>query len=109
RIPSLSIYADYGVIGKNPSRLSHGTFLVVGTLSFPIWLGGRISGDIGLAKAALAQRRAELEDIRGQIEREVRSAFLDIQAAASQVEVSMRKIHAALQNRDLSRSRCDDG
>src|SRR5262245_49778822 len=26
RIPSFSIYADYGVIGKNPSRLSHGTF-----------------------------------------------------------------------------------
>jgi outer membrane protein TolC len=109
RIPSLSIYADYGVIGKNPSQQAHGTFTVVGTLSFPIWLGGRISGDIDRAKAALAQRRAELEDIRWQIEREVRNAFLDMQAAASQVEVALKNVQASLQNLDLSRQRFDAG
>jgi outer membrane protein TolC len=109
RLPSFSIYADYGVIGKNPSRLAHGTFTVVGTLSFPIWLGGRISGDIDQAKAALAQRRAELEDIRGQIEREVRIAFHDMQAAASQVEVALKNVQASLQNLDLSRQRFDAG
>jgi outer membrane protein TolC len=108
RLPSLSLYADYGVIGKNPAQ-SHGTFTVVGTLNFPIWLGGRISGDIEQAKAALAQRRAELEDIRGQIEREVRNAFHDMQAAASQVEVALKNIQAALQNLDLSRQRLDAG
>jgi outer membrane protein TolC len=108
RLPSFSIYADYGVIGTNPSQ-SHGTFIVVGTLNFPIWLGGRISGDIGQAKAALAQRRAELEDLRGQIEHEVRNAFLDMQAAASQVEVALKNIQASLQNLDLSRQRFDAG
>jgi len=108
RIPSFSIYADYGVIGKNPSQ-SHGTFTVVGTLNFPIWLGGRISGDIEQAKAALAQRRAELEDLRGQIEREVRNAFHDMQAAGSQVEVALKNIQASLQNLDLSRQRLDAG
>jgi outer membrane protein TolC len=108
RLPSFSIYADYGVIGKNPSQ-SHGTFVVVGTLNFPIWLGGRISGDIEQAKAALAQRRAELEDLKGQIEREVRNAFLDMQAAASQVEVALKNVQASLQNLDLSRQRLDAG
>ena len=108
RLPSASIYADYGVIGKNPSQ-SHGTFTVVGTLSFPIWMGGRISGDIQQAKAALAQRRAELEDLRGQIEHEVRNAFLDMQAAASQIEVALKNIQASLQNLDLSRQRFDAG
>jgi len=108
RLPSASIYADYGVIGTNPAQ-SHGTFTVVGTVSFPIWLGGRISGDIQQAKAALAQRRAELEDIRGQIEHEVRNAFLDMQAAASQVEVAMKNIQSSLQNLDLSRQRFDAG
>jgi outer membrane protein TolC len=109
RLPSFSIYADYGVLGKNPSRLAHGTFTVVGTLSFPIWLGGRISGDIDQAKAALYQRRAELEDIRGQIEREVRDAFLDMQAAASQIQVALKNIQASLENLDLSRQRFDAG
>src|SRR5262249_10234292 len=108
RIPSLSFYSDYGVIGRNPSQ-SHGTFTVVGTLNFPIWLGGRISGDIGQAKAALAQRRGELEDLRGQIEREVRNAFLDMQAAASQVEVALKSVQTSLQNLDLSRQRFDAG
>jgi outer membrane protein TolC len=108
RLPSLSLYADYGVIGTNPAQ-SHGTFTVIGTLSFPIWLGGRISGDIQQARTALNQRRAELEDIRGQIEREVRNAFLDMQAAASQVEVALKNIQASLQNLDLSRQRLDAG
>jgi outer membrane protein TolC len=108
RYPSFSIYADYGVIGKNPSQ-SHGTFTVVGTLSFPIWLGGRISGEIEQAEAALAQRRAELEDIRGQIERDVRYAFLDMQASASQVDVALKNIQTARQNLDLARQRFDAG
>ncbi len=67
RLPSLSLSADYGAIGMNPSQ-SHGTFSVVGSLKFPIWQSGRIEGDIEQAAAALAQRQAELEDLRGQIE-----------------------------------------
>jgi outer membrane protein TolC len=108
RIPSFSIYADYGVIGKNPSQ-SHGTFTVVGTLNFPIWLGGRIKGDIQQAEAALAQRYAELEDIKGQIERDVRFAYLDMQAASSQVDVALKNIQTARQNLDLTRQRFDAG
>jgi outer membrane protein TolC len=108
RLPSFSIYADYGVIGTNPSQ-SHGTFSVVGALSFPIWQGGRIKGEIQQAEAALAQRRAELEDIRGEIESDVRNAFLDLQAAASQVEVARKNIQIARQNLDLSRQRFDAG
>jgi outer membrane protein TolC len=108
RLPSFSIYADYGVIGKNPAQ-SHGTFTVVGTLSFPIWLGGRIKGHIEQAEAALYQRRAELEDIRGLIESQVRNAYLDMQAAANQVGVALKNIQTARQNLDLTRQRFDAG
>ncbi len=45
RYPTLGIDANYGVIGVNPAT-SHGTFSVTGQLKFPIWEGGRISGDI---------------------------------------------------------------
>jgi len=108
RLPSLSISADYGVIGTNPSQ-SHGTFAVVGTLSIPIWQGGRIKGDIEQAEAALAQRQAELEDIRGRIESDVRNACLDLRAAASQVEVARKNIQVARQNLDLTRQRFTAG
>ena len=59
--------------------------------SIPVWQGGRAAGDIAQAEAVLAQRQAELEDTRGQIEAQVRQAYLDLEAAAGQVEVA-RKI-----------------
>src|SRR5580704_1591893 len=66
RLPSLAFSADYGAIGINPSE-SHGTFTVVGTLRIPIWEGGRTEGEIQEADAALGQRRAELDDLKGRI------------------------------------------
>src|SRR5262249_32723612 len=91
RLPSFSIRADYGVIGLNPAQ-SHGTFTVAGTIRIPIWQGGRTEGDIEQAEAALAQRQSELEDIKGRIESDVRNAYLDLQAATSQVEVALKNI-----------------
>ncbi len=49
RLPSLSVNADYGVIGLNPSQ-SHGTFTAGGTLRFPIF--GRAA-----APRAISSRR----------------------------------------------------
>jgi outer membrane protein TolC len=61
-------------------------------LNVPIWNGGRTGADIQQAEAALNQRRAELEDTKSQIESDVRNAFLDLQAAASQVEVAKQNV-----------------
>lgn len=108
RLPTLAVNADYGVIGQNPPN-SHGTFSFAGTLSFPIWRGGRTEGDIEQANAALAQRRAEMEDLRSRVESEVRNAFLDLQAAASQVGVSRRNLDVTRQTLDLTRQRFDAG
>ncbi|HEV3332769.1 MAG TPA: TolC family protein [Bryobacteraceae bacterium] len=87
RYPTADVAADYGVIGTSPTS-SHGTFSVTGTLRVPIWQGGRVRGDIEQADAALQQRRAEYEDLRGRVDADVRQAFLDLTAAASQVTVS---------------------
>lgn len=90
RLPSASASADYGEIGV-PSEL-HSTYTVSATLNVPIWNGGRTGADIEQAEAALAQRRAELEDTRSQIESDVRSSYLDLQAAANQVDVAQQNI-----------------
>ncbi len=108
RLPSLDVAADYGVIGTNPAQ-SHGTFTVVGTLRVPIWQGGRAEGDIAQAEAALDQRRAELQDIRGRIESDVRGALLDLQAATSQVELSRNNRQLARQTAELTKQRLDAG
>lgn len=108
RLPSFAVRADYGVIGTNPSQ-AHGTFSVVGTVRVPIWQGGRTKGQTEVAEAALAQRQAELEDLKGRIESEVRNAYFDLQAAASQVEVARKNIQAATQNLDLTRQKFEAG
>lgn len=108
RLPSFGVRADYGVIGINPSE-AHGTFSVSGTVRIPIWQGGRTQGQTEIAEAALVQRRAELEDVKSRIESEVRNAYFDLQAAASQVEVARKNIQVATQNLDLTRQRFDAG
>jgi outer membrane protein TolC len=108
RLPSLGFSADYGAIGTNPAQ-SHGTFTVVGTLKIPIWQGGRTEGEIEQSNAALDQRHAELEDTRGRVESEVRDALLDMQAAASQLEVAKRNQDVAREILKLTRQRFEAG
>lgn len=108
RLPSLSLSADYGAIGENPTN-AHGTFSVTGSLKFPIWQSGRIEGDIEQADAALAQRQAELEDLRGRVESDVRNAYLDLDAARGQVELSRDNLQVTRENLELTRQRYDAG
>ena len=108
RLPSFAVSADYGVIGTNPSQ-SHGTFTVVGTIHIPIWQGGRTEGNIEQAEAGLIERRSELEDVRGRIESEVRNAYLDLQAATNQVDLSLKNIAVSQQNLELTRQRFEAG
>jgi outer membrane protein TolC len=108
RLPSLAVSADYGVIGINPAN-SHGNFTVVGTLSVPIWQGGKTATDITQAEAVLAQRQAELEDTRGQIEGEVRQVYLDLEATAGQVELANQNLKVAQETLEMTRERMQAG
>jgi outer membrane protein TolC len=99
RIPTVVVNGDYGDIGPTPGN-SHGTFTLAGTLKFPIFDGGRIKSNVEEADATLKQRRSELEDLRARIEFEVRTALLDVQAAAKQVEVAQSNL--ALANETLT-------
>ncbi|PYS52809.1 MAG: TolC family protein [Acidobacteria bacterium] len=108
RLPSLSLSADYGAIGMNPAQ-SHGTYTVVGTLRLPIWLGGRTEGNIEQAEAAMAQRQAELSDLRARIESDVRNAYLDLQAAASQVDVAEKNVEVTQETLTLTRQKLEAG
>jgi outer membrane protein TolC len=108
RLPSLSLQADYGLIGTNPAQ-SHGTFSLTGALRIPIWQGGRVEASIEQAKSVLSQRRAEVEDLRSRIRAEIRTAFLDLQAAEQQVQLARQNAAVARQSLELMRQRYDEG
>jgi len=104
-LPSLSFSADYGVAGTYSTLATHGVFDVRGTLSIPIFQGGKVHGDELQADAQLEQARQQLENIRGQIDQDVRTAFLNLQSSAEQVEVAKSNIELAQQTLDQSRDR----
>lgn len=108
RVPSLAVSGDYEVIGTNPAQ-SHGAFTVVGTLSIPVWQGGRVASDVAQAEAVLAQRQAELDDTRGQIEAQVRDAYLDLDAAAEQVEAAQKNLQVSRETLEMTRERMEAG
>ena len=87
RYPTIQVSGDYGLIGPDPTN-SHGTFGATAAVRLPVFQGGRVQADVQLADAALQQRRAELQDLRGRIDAEVRSAFLDLTSAANQIKVA---------------------
>jgi outer membrane protein TolC len=108
RYPSLGVTADYGGIGVNPNQIET-TYTAQAGLKIPIWQGGKAEGDIQQSDAAMAQRRAEYEDLKGQIESDVRSAYLDLQAAASQVEVAQRNVQVNKEALELTRQKVEVG
>ena len=101
RYPVLAASGDYGVQGPNFGRL-HPAFAFQAGVSVPVFTGGRIKGDITEAESVLRQRKAEAENLRGQIDYDVRTAFLNLEAAAEQVAVARQ--NEDLANENLSRS-----
>ena len=63
-------------------------YTVSGTLTIPLYQGGRIHADVEIAKATLRQRTAERDDVRGQVDQDVRQAFIDLERAADQVRLA---------------------
>jgi outer membrane protein TolC len=104
RHPSAGLDANYGAIGQRVTQM-HGSFTVVGAVEIPIFQGGRVQADVDEADAQLRQRRAELEDLRGRIDADVRNAFTDLRSAARQVEVAVQSITLARQQLQQAQDR----
>jgi outer membrane protein TolC len=102
--PSVDIAGDYGAAGVNIGN-SHGVFQIGATLNIPITAGGKTHADVLQTEAALRQSRQELDDLRGQIDYEVRAARLDLNAAADQVEVARSSVDLANQTLVQARDR----
>jgi outer membrane protein TolC len=106
--PSLEIAGNYGAAGIRPGS-SHGVFDVGATLDIPIFAGGRTHADVLEAESTLRQSRQQLENLRGQIDYEVRSARLDLNSAAEQVEVAKSSVDLAKQTLEQAQDRFTAG
>jgi len=107
-LPSLSFNADYGTAGSHPSTATQ-VFDVRGTLSIPIFQGGSVQGDVLQADARLEQSRERLDNLRAQIDSDVRTALLNLQSSADLVNVARSNIDLAEQALVQSRDRFSAG
>ncbi len=105
RYPTLTVDGFYGDEGLHLFTNSHGVFNATGSLQFNIFDGGRIKADILQNDAELRNRRNELENLRGQIDYEVRSALLDLNSARAQVDVAQSNVQLANESVTQARDR----
>jgi hypothetical protein len=89
RLPSLSFNGYYGAMGPRPTE-SHGVFVASGTLSIPVFDGGKNSADVQQDRATLRQRQAEYEDQKAKVDQDVRNAVIQLRTALGQVNSQSR-------------------
>jgi len=106
--PSLSFSADYGVGGKHLSTGKQ-VFDARGTLSIPVFQGGSVHGDVLVADARLEQSRERLDNLRAQVDSDVRTALLNLQSSADLVDVARSNIDLSEQALTQSRDRFSAG
>lgn len=106
--PTVDVQANIGDIGVNPSQ-SNGTWQVNGGINIPIFAGNRVHADVLQADSRLNQARSQLGDLRGRIDYEVRTALLDLNAAADQVNVARNSVELAEQTLTQSQDRFTAG
>ena len=94
RLPSLS-FGGYYAVSKVNGVASHGNFVAQGNLSLPLFREGKLRGDVEAALAQLDAVNFHLADLRTQIDQQVRSALLDVDATSKLVEVARSNVDLA--------------
>jgi len=106
-VPSLHVNGDFGAIGSAPSDARR-TYSVSANVRVPLFDQDRRGREVENA-AALRQRQSEVADLAQRIEAEVRTAFLDVQAAEQQLAVARERVSLAGQELSLARTRFTAG
>jgi len=103
-LPSLRLDGDWGAIGQTVSAAAN-TYSIAATIRVPIFDAGKTTARRIESESALRQREAELADLRGRIEYEVRAALLDLTAADQQVQAARTNTDLAGQQLQQARDR----
>ena len=108
RIPSLSGFAGYGTIGSDIDRAIPTWNLGV-SLELPVFDGGRVDARRAQLLSKLRRERIEGQDLRRQIELEVRLAFAGLNLAREQIAVAEEGLTLAQQELEQARRRYQAG
>ena len=102
RLPSVSAFGDYGAIGTGPTD-SLATRTVGVEVRVPIFNGGRRDAERAESASQYRAERARTNDLKQQVELDVRLALDELQSADDQVKVSREGL--ALSENELAQAR----
>lgn len=106
--PTLEIGGNFGDTSVTPGNPAF-VYQAAATLKIPIFAGNKSHADQLQAMASLHQSQQRMADLRGQIDYEVRTALLDLQAAADQVNVAQSAVKLAGETLTQARDRFSAG
>lgn len=86
-LPTVQINGQTGYLGPTPGS-SEVTYNLSAGVRIPIFQGGKVKADVAQAESQLRQSKLQLEDLRGRVEFEIRSALLDVKTSDEQVRVA---------------------
>jgi outer membrane protein TolC len=107
--PWVGLNANYGDIGSPNFARSHGTFAVAGTVTIPLFLGTQVRADKLQADSVLQDRKAQLADLGGKIDDQVRTAFFNLYSSSELIAVAESNIDLANQTLTQAQDRFTAG
>ncbi|MFT4047527.1 MAG: TolC family protein [Solimonas sp.] len=109
RLPTVSLFADYGWSANTPVKNQEDTYRYGASIDLPIYNGGAITAQESAARHQLEQQRAQLEDLRQQIEQDVRLAMVNVANTSEQIRAAQAARDLADRELQIARDRFANG
>ncbi len=94
RYPSVLFNGDYGIQGTN-GGVYHDVWTATGTITIPVFQEAKFRGDTQTAEYQVENARAQIGNLRTQIDQQVRDSMIDLNAAAVLVKVARSNVELA--------------
>jgi outer membrane protein len=108
RLPSIHFNGNWAQLGTDPSGVIP-TYNYSGTLSVPLFTGGRIRAETVRADLDIQKLRQQQADLRNQIALDVKTALINLDSARSQVRVANLGVQLSKEEVDQARDRFNAG
>jgi outer membrane protein len=104
RLPSVRYSGNWAELGTAPSAVIP-TYSYAGTLTVPLFTGGRIRAETVKADLQIQKLRQQQADLRNSIGLDVKTALINLNSARNEVQVSNLGVQLAKEEVDQARDR----
>jgi len=108
RLPSLNFNGNWAELGTYPYG-SIPTYSYAGTVSVPLFTGGRIRAQIVRANLDIQRLHQQQMDLRNEIAQDVKTALINLDSARSEVSVANLGVQLSKEEVDQARDRFNAG